>query len=291
MRLSLAIWAGAVALAVPAAAQDTGVVRSSTWSWADIEPQGPADKPAAKSVVRRPTLTLDELEMHVTRLPPGQTTHAPHTHPNEELIIVREGTVEAYQEGRKTRLGPGSIIFEASNESHNVTNVGDGPAVYHVINWKSAATKPKPVADAAASERAIRALYGEWARTAFAGGEDGSASGLAADAVLMPPDAPPVLGRAAIRSWQDRSSREDRFRVVVDAVEHDEIRIAGDTAFCRTTLHGRRVPKAGGPAEAYEAKYFDMLRRGADGRWEPTHRMWSRNRPLEAPPAKTAESR
>jgi quercetin dioxygenase-like cupin family protein len=93
-----------------------------------------------RSVVRAPTVTLDELEMHITTLKPGLSSHAPHTHPNEELLIVREGTLEALVAGELKRVGPGSIIFQASNQPHNVTNVGDVPATYHVVNWKSPLT-------------------------------------------------------------------------------------------------------------------------------------------------------
>jgi XRE family transcriptional regulator, regulator of sulfur utilization len=93
-----------------------------------------------RSVVRAPTVTLDELEMHITTLKPGLSSHPPHTHPNEELLIVREGTVEALVAGQLKRVGPGSIIFQASNQPHNVTNVGDVPATYHVVNWKSPLT-------------------------------------------------------------------------------------------------------------------------------------------------------
>ena len=93
-----------------------------------------------RSVVRAPTVTLDELEMHITTLKPGEASHAPHQHPNEELLIIREGTVEALVSGELKRIGPGSIIFQASNQLHNIKNVGDTPATYHVINWKSPLT-------------------------------------------------------------------------------------------------------------------------------------------------------
>ena len=93
-----------------------------------------------RSVVRAPTVTLDELEMHITTLNPGLASHPPHQHPNEELLIVREGTVEALVNGELKRVGPGSIIFQASNQLHNIKNVGDVPATYHVVNWKTAAT-------------------------------------------------------------------------------------------------------------------------------------------------------
>ena len=98
-----------------------------------------------RSVVRAPTVTLDELEMHITTLKPGEASHAPHQHPNEELLIIREGNVEALVSGELKRIGPGSIIFQASNQLHNIKNVGDTPATYHVINWKTAAT-PQPSA-------------------------------------------------------------------------------------------------------------------------------------------------
>ena len=88
-----------------------------------------------RSLIRQPTATLDELEMHITTLNPGTTSHLPHQHENEELVIIREGTVETLSGGKWIRLGPGSVIFNASNSPHALNNIGDTPATYHVINW------------------------------------------------------------------------------------------------------------------------------------------------------------
>ena len=55
-------------------------------------------------------------------------------------MIIREGTVETLSNGVWKRLGPGSIILNASNSLHALRNVGPEPATYHVINWKTAAT-------------------------------------------------------------------------------------------------------------------------------------------------------
>jgi uncharacterized cupin superfamily protein len=88
-----------------------------------------------RSLQRGPTATLDELEMHITTLNPGLSSHAPHQHPNEELIIIREGECETLSDGKWVRLGPGSVIFNASNSLHAIRNVGTTPATYHVINW------------------------------------------------------------------------------------------------------------------------------------------------------------
>jgi quercetin dioxygenase-like cupin family protein len=123
-------------LCAVAVAQDSQPVLESTVFHWDALTAKPTDVGALRDVVRRRTATLAELEMHITTLNPGVTSHAPHRHPNEELVIVREGTLEAVVNGRTERVGPGSIIFNASNQLHGVRNVGDAPATYHVINWK-----------------------------------------------------------------------------------------------------------------------------------------------------------
>jgi quercetin dioxygenase-like cupin family protein len=91
----------------------------------------------SRKVCQAPTATLDELECHITTLNPGETPHPPHKHPDEEVVIVKEGTVESLVNGVTRRVGPGSVIFQASNQMHSIRNVGDGPATYHVIKWNS----------------------------------------------------------------------------------------------------------------------------------------------------------
>ena len=67
----------------------------SALSWEQIE-NGPV-KGKGHAIFASPTATLDELEMHVTHLPPGQAPHPPHSHADEELVIIKEGTLEALQ--------------------------------------------------------------------------------------------------------------------------------------------------------------------------------------------------
>lgn len=88
-----------------------------------------------RQVMRGPTATLAELEMHVTTLDPGASSHPPHRHENEEIVILRQGTLETLSGGEWKRVGPGSVIFNASNSLHAVRNVGAEPAIYDVINW------------------------------------------------------------------------------------------------------------------------------------------------------------
>jgi quercetin dioxygenase-like cupin family protein len=132
--VSMAATAGAFALA-----DQTPVMGSAVFDWNAV-----TAKPTAYGSVRAffsaPTATLDQLELHVTTLNPGQSPHPPHRHPNEELIIIQQGTVETLSNGEWKRVGPGSVIFNGSNQLHGLRNVGTTPAVYHVINWKSATT-------------------------------------------------------------------------------------------------------------------------------------------------------
>jgi len=124
-------------LGVVAAAQDKPAIQGSTlFDWNAMTPTK-TDVGYVRNVLRAPTATLDELEMHVTTLNPGLASHAPHQHENEELIIIREGTLEALMNGTWKRVGPGSVVFNASNVLHGIRNVGTTPAVYHVVNWKS----------------------------------------------------------------------------------------------------------------------------------------------------------
>ena len=115
------------------------IIGPSVWDWNAL-PVTRTDVGEVRSVVDGPTATLDRLEMHITTLNPGVASHPPHQHPNEELVIIRDGNVETLSNGVWKRLGPGSIILNASNSLHALRNVGPGPATYHVINWKTAAT-------------------------------------------------------------------------------------------------------------------------------------------------------
>jgi len=102
------------------------------WTTANAKPN---DWGAVRQVMRDRTPTLDELEIHISTLKPGQSPHAPHQHQHEELLILKEGTLDTFQSGVTRRVGAGGIIFQASNEMHNVTNVGSTPATYYVIGW------------------------------------------------------------------------------------------------------------------------------------------------------------
>lgn len=74
-----------------------------------------------------------KLEMHQTELNPGQMPHAAHHHVHEEIMLVREGTMEVKINDKTQTLGPGGIVYVASNEEHGWKNIGSTQAHYFVI--------------------------------------------------------------------------------------------------------------------------------------------------------------
>jgi len=118
------------------------VLTSTVWDWNKI-PVTKTNVGSTRKFFQAPTPTLKDLECHVTTLNPGQTSHPPHKHPAEEVLIIREGTVEVLNNGELKRVGPGSVILQASNQMHGIRNVGDTPATYHVFQWVSEKTPAK----------------------------------------------------------------------------------------------------------------------------------------------------
>lgn len=126
--------------------QPAPVMGSSIFDWTMIAPQS-TKVGAVRKFFQAPTATLDELECHVTTLNAGESAHPPHQHPAEEIIVVKQGTVESLVNGESRRVGPGSVIFQASNQLHTIRNVGTEPATYHVVQWKSPGTMRKTFAE------------------------------------------------------------------------------------------------------------------------------------------------
>lgn len=73
------------------------------------------------------------VEVHLTELPPGGAPHPAHHHVHEEMILIKDGTMEVTISGKSTTLGPGSIAYVASNEEHGWRNAGNARALYFII--------------------------------------------------------------------------------------------------------------------------------------------------------------
>ena len=83
---------------------------------------------------RAKTHTGFKMESHCSEIAPGEVNHPPHQHLREEMMLIREGTMELTINGKPYRLGPGDVGVIGSNEMHNAKNVGASLARYFIVN-------------------------------------------------------------------------------------------------------------------------------------------------------------
>ncbi len=124
------------ALGLLAAAQTPAhgaAMPSQTWRYEDLPVKENAEKNRQRAVFKGETHTGFSVEMHETELAPGKAPHPPHSHAHEEMIVIREGTMEVTISGKTSQLGPGSVAWVASNEHHGWRNVGTTRARYMVM--------------------------------------------------------------------------------------------------------------------------------------------------------------
>ena len=90
---------------------------------------------ARRAAFDGPTATVDLAHCHVTTLNPGQRSGEPRVHRQEEIIILKEGTVEVHFDGQQRTARAGDIIFFAANATTHLHNTSDQPATYYVIYY------------------------------------------------------------------------------------------------------------------------------------------------------------
>jgi quercetin dioxygenase-like cupin family protein len=98
-----------------------------------LQPEGAA--PGAKAYVHfnGPTKQLSALASGLVTLEPGAQPHPPHRHPEEEIMIVGEGTGEFFINGVATPVKTGDMVFAESNELHGVRNTGHTRMTFYFV--------------------------------------------------------------------------------------------------------------------------------------------------------------
>ena len=91
------------------------------------------------------------------------------------------------------------------------------------------------------------------------------------DAILLPPNANPVIGKTAIRPRY-----EMLFRTMMPAIRSDlsEVEVGGDWAFVRGRNTGAMRPIGGGAERQLNDVFLMVLRRGADAQWRIARLIW-----------------
>jgi quercetin dioxygenase-like cupin family protein len=106
----------------------SGVVKAE-----GIRPEGAA--PGAKAYVHfnGPTKQLAALASGFVTLEPGAQPHPPHRHPEEEIMIVGEGTGEFSIDGVISHVKTGDMVYAEANVLHGVRNTGETPMTFYFI--------------------------------------------------------------------------------------------------------------------------------------------------------------
>ena len=125
-----------------AAAQETkspkkagpALLQSKAYEFGDLPVRTSANGGTSRAVFDGITIRGQRITMHISELPPGQAPHPPARQPHEEIIIIREGTLEVTLNGQVSKLGPGSVIFSSFNDLNGWKNVGTTPVQYYVVS-------------------------------------------------------------------------------------------------------------------------------------------------------------
>jgi len=142
MKFRHIIWTAVLAL-VPAisltrqepknAAARPVVLHSKAYRFEDLKPN-PGGNFKMWPVFDGITTRGELLEMHESELQPGETPNAAHSHHNEEILLIREGTLDVTIGDTTTRMGPGSVGYAESEEKIGIKLVGSTPAKYFIFS-------------------------------------------------------------------------------------------------------------------------------------------------------------
>ena len=136
-----------------------------------------------------------------------------------------------------------------------------------------AAEAPTHTADLAALE-AIAQKY----EAAYSAGDAEALVALHTDdAIRMPPNAPSLIGKEAIRVAYQATFDQFTGKITLSL---KEVEFAGDWAFVRGASAVTLTPKAGGEPLQDEGKYLSIRKRQPDGSWKIFWTNWNSNNPL-----------
>lgn len=148
------------------------------------------------------------------------------------------------------------------------------------LAYKAGGAKAGLAADATVAQDriAIDSVRNQYAATWKAGNAEHLATLYAAGALVLYPNQPAVVGRAAILAYF--KTFFDQFGQELFELTSEEIQIAGSRAFDRGAVRWRRVLRAGGDPVEEHGKYLVILQRQADGSWKIARDMDNSDRPL-----------
>ena len=134
----------------------------------------------------------------------------------------------------------------------------------------------QPVRDTAADEEALRTMIARYAASSSVEDLDAIMDLYATDIVQMPPNAPAITGKQALRdSFQvflEQNSGELKANV-------QDIRVSGDLAYVRVSYEQSVTPTDGGETVDEVGKWVLICQREAGGDWNIVSEIWNGDHP------------
>ena len=124
---------------LPAQTPPPAPLPSAVYDWEKMTVT-PTPKGSRRDLFDGPTTTLDKAHCHITTLNPGENSGEPRLHLQEEIIIVKEGTVAMHNDGKEHTAGPGSVFFLAARATTRLRNAGPTPCTYIVVYYHTPLT-------------------------------------------------------------------------------------------------------------------------------------------------------
>ena len=141
----------------------------------------------------------------------------------------------------------------------------------------------KVVVDDTAQEeadiQAIHRMYEQWDEAANADDDVANVLRVTDDIIWMESNRPAIVGKDALLEAFQSSSEDYSYQDMKTVVE--EIRLAGDWAYVRSSYSATMVPKDGGDPSPQIGKIVDILERQSDGSWKMARDMYNSDLPLE----------
>jgi (S)-ureidoglycine aminohydrolase len=130
------LFAAAILSTAISGAQSDSVV-SHVYAWDKLVVMK-EDNRLRRQILEGNTTHLSYFEVHTSTLEPGKAPHPPHVHNDqEELIIVKEGTVRITIKDSSRILGPGSVAMAMPADLHGIENAGSTTTTYYILKFKS----------------------------------------------------------------------------------------------------------------------------------------------------------
>ena len=75
-------------------------------------------------------LTVGSIELKA-----GQEPHPPHSHPEEEILLVSDGHGEISIGDKVTKVGPGAVLYVGANHVHGIVNTSKALLTFYYFKW------------------------------------------------------------------------------------------------------------------------------------------------------------